>query len=177
MQSTRSVYRQKPLSHELRSEWVSQRANEWAQRSARAKRAVRRKRMSERCRRTSKWRSEWPRTLRVNFISFVPTVQGARTTVFTAITICSPSLMVHVIVIYDLFAIYTMKSFHLFLHRSIAIFHHFFDHKIAANHLKTLIVSTWRRKRSHQEYCIPSLRCSHCFELRLSFKDLLSFPN
>ena len=39
-------------------EWVSERANEWAQRSARAKRVVRSKRMSERCKRTSKWTSE-----------------------------------------------------------------------------------------------------------------------
>ena len=31
----------KNVSHELRSEWASERANEWAQRSARAKRAVR----------------------------------------------------------------------------------------------------------------------------------------
>ena len=50
------------LSHELRSEWVSERANEWAQRSARAKRAVRSKRMSERCERTSERMSEWPIT-------------------------------------------------------------------------------------------------------------------
>ena len=47
-----------PLSHE----WVSERAIEWAQRSVRAKRAVRSKRTSERCERTSEQRSEWPIT-------------------------------------------------------------------------------------------------------------------
>ena len=33
--------------------------------------------MSERCERTSEWRSEWPSTLRVDFISFETTVQWA----------------------------------------------------------------------------------------------------
>ena len=41
---------------------VSERANEWAQRRARAKRAVRSKRTSERCERTSERTSEWPST-------------------------------------------------------------------------------------------------------------------
>jgi len=41
---------------------VSERANEWAQRRARAKRAVRSKQTSERCERTSKRTSEWPST-------------------------------------------------------------------------------------------------------------------
>ena len=42
---------------------VSERANEGAQRSARAKRAVRSKRMSEPCEQTSKGTSEWPSTV------------------------------------------------------------------------------------------------------------------
>ena len=41
---------------------VSERANEWAQRRARAKRAVPSKRTSERCERTSERTSEWPST-------------------------------------------------------------------------------------------------------------------
>ena len=41
---------------------VSERANEWAQWRARAKRAVRSKRTSERCEQTSKRTSEWPST-------------------------------------------------------------------------------------------------------------------
>ena len=41
---------------------VSERANEWAQRRARAKRAVRSKPTSERCERTSERTSEWPST-------------------------------------------------------------------------------------------------------------------
>ena len=45
MKSTHSTYRHKSLSHELQSKWVSERANEWAQQSARAKRAG--------------WASEW----------------------------------------------------------------------------------------------------------------------
>ena len=51
------------------SEWVSERANEWAQRSARAKQ------MSERCERTSKRRSKWPSTQCVGFKYFLPTVR------------------------------------------------------------------------------------------------------
>ena len=39
---------------------VSERANEWAQQRARAKRAVRSKRTSERCEGTSERTSEWP---------------------------------------------------------------------------------------------------------------------
>ena len=57
-------------------EQVSERASKWAQRSARAKRAVRSKRMSERCERTSERRSEWPSALRVEFIVILPTVRG-----------------------------------------------------------------------------------------------------
>ena len=41
---------------------VSERANEWAQRRARAKRAVRSERTSERCEQTSKRTSKWPST-------------------------------------------------------------------------------------------------------------------
>ena len=41
---------------------VSKRANEWAQRRARAKRIVRSNGMSERCERTGEWTSEWPST-------------------------------------------------------------------------------------------------------------------
>ena len=48
------------LSHELGSEWVRERANEWAQRNARAKRAVRSKQMSEWCERMSEQISAWP---------------------------------------------------------------------------------------------------------------------
>ena len=54
---------------------VSERANEWAQQSARTNRAVWSKRMSEWCEWTSERRSEWPSTLRVDFTSFQPTVQ------------------------------------------------------------------------------------------------------
>ena len=56
---------------------MSSRASEWAQRSARSKRAVRSQRMSERCKQTSKWRSELPSSLRVDFISFQPIVPSA----------------------------------------------------------------------------------------------------
>ena len=51
---------------------MSERANEGAQRSARAKRAVWRKRISERCEQTSERRSEWPSTLRVVSIVILP---------------------------------------------------------------------------------------------------------
>ena len=52
------------LSHELGSECVSERANEWA---------VRSEQMSERCDWMSKRMSEWHSTLRVNFIyAFYP---------------------------------------------------------------------------------------------------------
>ena len=44
------------------SEWVSERANKWAQRKAPAKLVVWSKRMGQRCGRTSKWTSEWPST-------------------------------------------------------------------------------------------------------------------
>ena len=77
MKSTHSIHRHKSLSYELRSEWVSDRANEWAQRSARTKRAVRSKRMSERCKRMSERRCEWPRTLRIDFIVILPNVRPA----------------------------------------------------------------------------------------------------
>ena len=54
-----------PIIHFPRSEEVSEvreRANEWAQRSARAKRGVQSKQTSERCERTSERTSEWPST-------------------------------------------------------------------------------------------------------------------
>ena len=38
---------------------VSEQANEWAQRSARAKRVIQNKQTSEQCKRTSEWMSEW----------------------------------------------------------------------------------------------------------------------
>ena len=56
------------------SEWASKQTNKWAQRSARAKRAVRSQRMSEQWERTSERRSKWPTTLRVNFITILPNV-------------------------------------------------------------------------------------------------------
>ena len=67
MISTHSFHRQKPLSHELGSEWVSKQASEWAQRArecmkAASAPAVRSKRMSERCERTSERTSEWSGT-------------------------------------------------------------------------------------------------------------------
>ena len=49
------------LSHKQGSEQI-ERANEWAQRRARAKRAVRSKQTSERCERTSERTNEWPST-------------------------------------------------------------------------------------------------------------------
>ena len=45
-------------------------ASEWAQRSARAKRPVHTKQMSDWCERTSERTSEWPSTLCVDFVSF-----------------------------------------------------------------------------------------------------------
>ena len=72
---THLIHRQKSLSHELQSEWVSERANEWAQWSARAKRAVPGKQMSERCEHMSERRSEWPSTLRDDFIVILLIVQ------------------------------------------------------------------------------------------------------
>ena len=69
MKSMRSVYRQKPLSHELGSEWVSERASKWTQPSLQTKR------MSERCERMSERRSEWLSTLRIDFIVILPTVE------------------------------------------------------------------------------------------------------
>ena len=59
----------------LMSSGVSERASDWAQWSARAKWAVRSKQLSEQCERTSEQRSEWPSTIRVDFISFQPTVE------------------------------------------------------------------------------------------------------
>ena len=44
----------------MSSEWVSERTNEWAERSTRAKQAVWSKRMSERCEWMRQRRSEWP---------------------------------------------------------------------------------------------------------------------
>ena len=54
------------LSVVLRSEWASERTNEWVQWSARAKQAVRSKQRSERCERTSK-QSELPSTYFSNY--------------------------------------------------------------------------------------------------------------
>ena len=51
---------------------ASEGTSEWAQRSARA---VRSKRMSEWCEKTSERMSEWSITLRVNFMSFLPIVR------------------------------------------------------------------------------------------------------
>ena len=51
---------------------VSERANEWAQRGAQAKRAFWSKQMSERCKRTSEWTSEWPGTADCIFGCFRP---------------------------------------------------------------------------------------------------------
>ena len=59
------------------SEWASERTNEWAQQSARAKRAVRRKWMNVQCEWTSERTSEWPSTLCVDFIGFLPNVHCA----------------------------------------------------------------------------------------------------
>ena len=59
-------------SSEISMDAKAKQASEWAQRSARAKRPVRSKRMSERCERTSERTSEWPKTLRVVFVSFLP---------------------------------------------------------------------------------------------------------
>ena len=59
-------------SSEISMDAKAKQASEWAQRSARAKRPVRSKRMSERCERTSERTSEWPSTLRVDFVSFQP---------------------------------------------------------------------------------------------------------
>ena len=63
-----------PMSLEA-SEWVSEWGNEWAQLSARAKRAVRSKQMRERFEQMSERTSEWPSILRVDFISFQPSVR------------------------------------------------------------------------------------------------------
>ena len=54
---------------------MSERASEWAQRSARAKRAVQSKQMSEQCERMSERTSKWLSTLRFDFISFLPIVR------------------------------------------------------------------------------------------------------
>ena len=55
-----------------------ERTNEWAQRSARAKQGVRSKGMIERCEGTNQRRSEWPSTLRVDFIVIQPMVRRFR---------------------------------------------------------------------------------------------------
>ena len=52
---------------------MSSEASEWAQWSPRAKRAVQRKRMRERCERTSERTSEWPSALRIDFIFILAT--------------------------------------------------------------------------------------------------------
>ena len=67
MVENRKKHRQNshPIIHCLTSEGVSEvseRANEWAQRSARAKQAGQSKRMSERCKWMSERTSEWPNT-------------------------------------------------------------------------------------------------------------------
>ena len=54
--------------------WLQRYPLKWAQQSARAKRAVRSKRKRERCKRTSERRSEWPSTLRVDFVVILPNV-------------------------------------------------------------------------------------------------------
>ena len=69
MKSTRSFHRQKPLSYELESERMST-----AERAIEASSA---EPASERCKQTSKWRSELPSSLRVDFISFQPIVPSA----------------------------------------------------------------------------------------------------
>ena len=76
MKSMRLIHRHKSFSHELKSEWVSERANEWAQQSPRAKWVMRGKRMIERCKQTSERRSEWPSSSRVKIIVFLPTVHS-----------------------------------------------------------------------------------------------------
>ena len=76
MKSTHSIHRNNSLSHELRSEWVSEQANEWAQWSARAKRAVRSKRMSWRCEQSSEQRSKLSNTRRVDFLVTLPNVHS-----------------------------------------------------------------------------------------------------
>ena len=76
MKSTHKIPSHRPrhglLSHELRSEWVSERANE---QSAEAQRAVRSKQMGEQCERTSKQRCKWPSTQCVDSICFLPNVE------------------------------------------------------------------------------------------------------
>ena len=61
-------------------EWAkwAVRANEWAQRRARAKRAVRSKWTSEQCERTSERTSEWPSTQWVYSWIIRPTVQSIK---------------------------------------------------------------------------------------------------
>ena len=71
MKYTHSINTQTPISHELGGEW----AIEWAQWSARVRQAVRSKRMTEWCERTSERTSKWSSTLRVDFIVFQPIVQ------------------------------------------------------------------------------------------------------
>ena len=58
---------------------VSERAKEWAQRRARAKRTVRSKWMSKRCERTSEWTTEWPNAQWVYSWIIRPTVQRNQT--------------------------------------------------------------------------------------------------
>ena len=58
----RSIWHIKACTFPRAREWVSEWANKWAQWSARTKRAVRSKRMSEQCERTSEQTSKWPST-------------------------------------------------------------------------------------------------------------------
>ena len=65
----------KLMESELRSEWVCEQANQCAQQSLKAKRAVRSKRVSAWCKRTSKQTSEWPSTFCVFSLIIRLTVQ------------------------------------------------------------------------------------------------------
>ena len=75
MKSMQSFYRQKPLSHEVHSERVNERANEWEQRRARAKRVVRRERMRERCEWTEERMAQYCTR---RFHSHLPTVHRCK---------------------------------------------------------------------------------------------------
>ena len=69
--ATSSFHGENPRSHELWSEQASEQNNE---RSALAKQAMRRKRKSEQCKRTSEWWGEWPSTV---FVIQIP-IQSLR---------------------------------------------------------------------------------------------------
>ena len=70
------------LSHELGKKGVSERVNKCAQLSARAKKAVQSKRMSERCGRMSERSSVWPSTYVPNLGCFKTTCHGLPIVVF-----------------------------------------------------------------------------------------------